>query len=747
MLDPACGSGHFLLGAARRLADSIARIGSEGDVPEETLRRRTLREVVRRCIYGVDRNPLSVELCRAALWIESIEPGRPLSFLDSHIRCGDALVGVRDLRMLENGIPDDAFLSFVGDDRATAASLKRMNKGQRDRPAPTLDLGITIPTDLAAGLDALAHEDDASVEVVEAKRRRFEDLRTGGVGWRLKVACDLWVAAFFAVKAPADIKGRELCPTTDTVWRYLQGTTVYGPLVAETGRLAQQYRFFHWPLEFPDAERDGGFDLILGNPPWETTSPDAKEFFAAYDPQVRFMGIDEQKAAYARLKQHPGILARWNAYCRDLYAQTNFYKSSGRYLMFAHGNLGKGDFNVYRMFVETALNGVRPGGCAAQFVPDGLYGGANAAAIRAALFGRFSVDRIIGFENSRGVWFPAVDTRAKFCLYVAWRGNNTNMFRAAFRVNSEARLGEVAEGRTLSVPVALVREFSPDAMAVMEFAAQVDIDICRKMYGRHPKFGDRIADLPNRTYMTEVHMGNDRELFSVDSGGLPVFEGRMVSNYDYRAKGYRSGRGRAAEWVELPFGDPQKAILPQWRIPKDQVPAKLVDRIGLLRIGFCNVASPTNERSLMTALLPPNTISGHGVPTITLEGGGAGDMLLWLGVSNTLVMDFLVRKRLLSILPIPSLMIFHFHEIAARPRRLKQLYPVPTPFLLLVPRWVTSAKWLCGVPICRSISNPLKTPKLAHALSLKLRCWSHEMCTASPLMIYDTYSIQTTCSA
>jgi hypothetical protein len=173
------------------------------------------------------------------------------------------------------------------------------------------------------------------------------------------------------------------------------------------------------------------------------------------------MSNEGQKAAYERLKEHPVIQARWNAYCRDLYTQTNFYKESGRYRLFAPGNLGKGDLNVYRMFVETALSGVRRGGCAAQLVPEGFYNGANAAAIRAGIFERFRLDRLIGFENSRGVWFPSVHTAAKFCLYVAWKGGSTESFEAAFHVNSEQRLADAVGGRHLTLPVSLVANSPP----------------------------------------------------------------------------------------------------------------------------------------------------------------------------------------------------------------------------------------------------------------------------------------------
>jgi hypothetical protein len=165
------------------------------------------------------------------------------------------------------------------------------------------------------------------------------------------------------------------------------------------------------------------------------------------------------------------------------------------------------------------------------------------------------------------------------------------------------------------------------------------------MYVGYPKFGDKRDGLPFRSYMREVDMGTDRGLFSDGSEGVPVFEGRMVDSYDYRAKGYASGRGRSAEWVDLPFNSAKKAILPQWRIKREAIPDKLLQRIDQYRVGFCDVASSTNERALFAALIPPNTICGHKVPTLLFDCGAPSDLLLWLGIANSLTMDFVVRKK------------------------------------------------------------------------------------------------------
>ena len=289
------------------------------------------------------------------------------------------------------------------------------------------------------------------------------------------------------------------------------------------------------------------------------------------------------------------------------------FKNGGRYSLFAPGNLGKGDFNIYRMFAETALAITGPGGFTAQIVPENLANGANAAAIRQELFNRRRLDLLITFENRREVWFRGIDSRTVFCLYSARRGQAAERFRAAFDIGDVESLRS-GEAKPLLIPRALVEEFSPDALAVMRFASQAEIESVSKAYSRCPRFGDETAGAPYRDYMTEIHMGNDRDLFIDGAEGLPLYEGRMVGQYDHRAKAYRSGRGRAAVWETLVFDNPTKSIQPQWRIAS--VPPKTVDRIQRYRIGFCDVASPTNERTLVAALIPPGAICGHKVPTI-----------------------------------------------------------------------------------------------------------------------------------
>jgi hypothetical protein len=649
VIDPACGSGHFLLAAARRIATRLARARTGGVASPDDYR-HALRDVARACIHGVDRNPMAVELTKVALWIETVEPGKPLGFLDANIRCGDALLGVFDLEALRKGIPDAAYKPLTGDDKETAKHFAKRNAAERDGQG-SLDFtggGGRMPAaaPLAREAEAVRAMPEDDPEQIAAKRRRFEALRADRSLWQLTVTCDLYMAAFLVPKTGGVPTNHQtaMIPTTGHLWDVMAGGTVYGPLLAHGQDLAREAAAFHWPLEFPDIMSAGGFDVVLGNPPWDTMSPDAKEYFSELDPDVRFMAPADQKERIAELLDHPGVRSAWDAHCRHLYVSANFFKESGRYRLFAEGNLGKGDFNVYRMFVELALSLVGPGGRAAQFVPENLYNGANAAAIRSELFARCRLHALIGFENTRKVWFD-IDTRTKFCLYVASRAGSTESFPAAFGVNSREKLAALQSRLPFDVPVELVREFSPEALAVAEIAHASDLTIARKLYARFPKFGDRTVELPLREYAAELHMGNDRDDFVGGAEGLPVYEGRMVEAFDHRAKAWISGRGRAAVWQELPFGDPGKAIRPQWRISEADVPRKIGDRWRRYRIGFCDVASPTNQRAFVAALIPPGTVCGDKVPTIEMLGGTPALLLLLLGVINSLSLDFVVRKK------------------------------------------------------------------------------------------------------
>lgn len=719
--DPSCGSGHFLLAAARRLAEKLAELRAPDGAVHPDDYRHALREVASRCLYGVDINPMAVELCRVALWLETVDPGKPLGFLNHHIRTGNSLLGTTP-DLIAAGLPDDTFTAIEGDDKTACAELKRRNKKEREGFGPLFEKEEqTIRDHLRHAATQIEAMDDSQPAALQQKEAAFTTSETAPEYRHAKLLADLWCAAFVIKKhyptsggtsvvshpsseAAAPLDG-ELLHTQDELFGlppalpeapppqkkrrrakspkahqdgqlqtpygittahlrdFVQGKPLPADLQTEVEALARQYRFFHWHLAFPQVFDQGGFDCILGNPPWDTLSPDAKEFFAAYEPAIRVQEKDGQDATIGRLLENSFLARLWLQTRRETFACVSFIKNSGRFHMFAEGNLGKGDFNLYRMFVELALGTLRKGGRVGQVVPEGLYNGANCSAVRKALFTTCKVSLLFGFENAREAWFKDVHSALKFCIYVAEAGGETETFAAAFNIRTAARLFDVRESGALQVPLLMVQEFSPEALAIMEFNEQLDIDIAAKMYARWPKFGDQSAGPPTRCYMREIDMGNDRDLFGEHSDGVPLYEGRMVDQYDHRAKGYRSGRGRAAVWADLRFASSDKSIQPQWRIPEENIPDKARERVSRFRLGFCDVTGPTNERSLIATIIPRGFPAGHTVPTILFDESYEWAYCLWLAVANSFPMDWLVRQKvqlhltytLLDSLPFPRL--------------------------------------------------------------------------------------------
>jgi hypothetical protein len=291
VLDPACGSGHFLLAAARRIATRLARARIGGS-PAPADYRHALRDVARSCIYGVDRNPMAVELTKVALWIETVDPGKPLGFLDANIRCGDALFGLFDLEALKKGICDAAYKPLAGDDKDTAKHFAKRNQAEREGQG-SLDFAagsgqLPAAAPIAGETKALRAMPEDNPEEIAAKRNRFEAALADPRRWNLRIATDLYVAAFLAPKTGGVPANRNMVtiPSTQHVWDALAGRKIYGPLVGRAQELAGEACTFHWPLEFPDVITAGGFDVVLGNPPWERIKLQEQEFFAARDPDI-----------------------------------------------------------------------------------------------------------------------------------------------------------------------------------------------------------------------------------------------------------------------------------------------------------------------------------------------------------------------------------------------------------------------------------------------------------------------------
>jgi hypothetical protein len=413
--DPAVGSGHFLVGAAHRLARHLARVRAlvHGESePSPLLYQHALRDVIGRCLYGVDINPMAAELCRVGLWLEALEPGKPLSFLDHHIRVGNSLLGATP-ELIAAGLPDDAFTAIEGDDKKACAVLKKRNKAERE------GLGPLFAQEEA---EAQARLQQAAAALEELPDDRPEDVRAKEVAFRRheqtqqyrhkKHLADVWCAAFVGRKHFLD-QGRESSASGITqghVKDLADGHPLPAELDADVERLVRQYQFFHWHLAFPETFARGGFDCVLGNPPWERPKPEPMNYLVATHPKI----ADTQTSAVrdrilVELRDsEPKVFDRWKQHERFVLGLIEFLTNSGGYKLSARGK-----FNLGNTFVELSRRLLSPAGRAGLLNVSGLATDESGSAFISDLMRTRSLVSFYDFENRQGL-FPAVHRSYKF---------------------------------------------------------------------------------------------------------------------------------------------------------------------------------------------------------------------------------------------------------------------------------------------------------------------------------------------
>jgi hypothetical protein len=270
----ACGSGHILLSAARRVALEIARVQTEEEQPNPLAIRKAMKDVIKNCIYGVDKNPLAIELCKISLWLEAYNPGEPLNFLDHHIKCGDAIVGLAHRFELKNGIPDEAFKTLAGDDKDIAKSYRDKNiKERKEREAKILQVKIEFEKSTESSVQEAMAEyknfnqlPETTPEEIERKAKAYKKFIDGKGFIFLKAMADTQVAQFFIPKTDAN---KEMLMTDGEFRQILSGYKGWQDRkVAKATAVAFEQRIFHWFIEFPEVFNNGGFDCVLGNPPY-----------------------------------------------------------------------------------------------------------------------------------------------------------------------------------------------------------------------------------------------------------------------------------------------------------------------------------------------------------------------------------------------------------------------------------------------------------------------------------------------
>jgi hypothetical protein len=670
VIDPACGSGHFLLAAARRIATRLARIRAEG-TPSLADFRHALRDVARCCIHGVDRNPMAVELTKVALWIETVDPGLPLGFFDAQIRCGDALLGVFNLKVLEDGIPDAAYKPLTGDEKKIAKDYLKAN---RDATAgqSRIDFGTgqaSMPAMKPLALDFSGFRDlpEDTVGQIGAKAKRFKELRKGQTFLRAKAAADLYVAAFLLPKvggAPAGASARTV-PTTEELWMALNHGEVPKAMV-EQSNAARNTHALHWPLEFPDVMQRGGFDVVLGNPPWERIKLQEQEFFASRSPEI---ANAPNKAARDKLTKAlemaaPGSAERalFDAFTeakREAEATSEFVRVSaedgGRFAL-----TGRGDVNTYALFAELFANLARQR--AGVIVPTGIATDATTAPFFAHLVEKQRLSRLVDFENRAGL-FPAVDSRMKFSLLTL--GHDEPAAHFAFFLTEPAQLTEPERNFTLAP--AEITAINPNTNTAPVFRSRADAELTAKIYRNAPVLiNDSKGKLGNPwgvSFMRMFDMSNDSHLFrtaaqfteagfsrsSVDSTRgterlVPLYEAKMIHQFDHR---WASAGDDEEEGAEGSRREQTWEPSPRYWVPSSEVSARL-DQAGWPAswlLGHRGLTNATNERTFITSIFPRVGV-GNSLPIWIIPKAISTAAIAGLYANTaSLVVDFAARQK------------------------------------------------------------------------------------------------------
>lgn len=676
VIDPACGSGHFLLAAARRIATRLARIRAEG-TPSLADFRHALRDVARCCIHGVDRNPMAVELTKVALWIETVDPGLPLGFFDAQIRCGDALLGVFDLQVLEEGIPDSAYKPLTGDDKDIASIYKKINSATK-KGQGGFDFGSglnKLPETKPLALDFSGFRDlpEDTLEEIDAKAKRFKQLRKGQEFVRAKAACDLFIAAFLLPKAghaPTGPSERSI-PTTEELWLAMNQGKMRQAMV-DAPKAARAARAFHWPLEFPDIMQRGGFDIVLGNPPWERVKLQEQEFFALKDAEIATAkNAAARKKLIAQLDEtNPRLAKEWQDALRTAATESHFMRESGRFPLG-----GVGDVNTYAVFTDLAWRALHPSGRAGLIIPNGLVVGFTYREFLKALLSQKSLVSFYGFENEDKI-FKDVHNETKFGLLTVG-GTDVEIDQPWFTAHIR-QPAEIADPeKRFALTVDEIRAINPNTLNLPTFRWTKDANVTAAIHTAAPILIEKEEKVIQRNdwgvgFQRMFDMANDSGNFidhdevssliverngalAVLSDGrrvYPLYEGKMYWHYDHRYGTYENQTQKQANKGVLPRVLDEFHSDPDYRIqPRYWVDAKLTESALTTEASrgwfFSWRDVGISERTLIGTVIP-RVAAGDKAPLLFSDTEPLTYGCL-AAVMSSLVVDYAIRQRAMNI--------------------------------------------------------------------------------------------------
>ncbi|MFD7806036.1 Eco57I restriction-modification methylase domain-containing protein [Streptomyces cellulosae] len=738
--DPACGSGHFLVASARRIAKRVASVRERNPEPTVDAVRHALHEVIARCIYGVDLNPMAVELAKVSLWLEALEPGKPLGFLDAHVKHGNGLIGATP-KLLAEGVPDDAFKPIEGDDKKYAAGLVKRNKAQRGGQDELLFDTETLPGNgqYAAELARITAAPADSLEQVRAQESAYRAYVESAAYVQDLHAADAWCAAFVWPKH----KGAPEAPT-DQVFRALRNrnqSAVPDATRAEILTLRNQYRFFHWHLEFPEVFAvpksglgvqqatgwSGGFDAVVGNPPWEHLELKEQEFFAAPDPDISEASGAHRKSLIEKLQsENPHLYQAYQEAKRAVDGTRHFAGVSGLYPL-----CGRGRIKTDTIFAEQDRRLTAPRGRTGVIVPTGVATDATTQHFFKDLVKKGQLAALYDFENEEKI-FPEVHNQLRFCLFMLrGKGDIKDPAWIVFKVRQPEQITE----RRYQLTAEDILQMNPNTGTCPVFSSRRDAEITLGIYRRVPvlldstqssgnpwgiSFAQGLFNMTSDSHMfrpaaqrseTFEDLRNDgwrldgNVLVRGDERLLPLYEAKMLHHYDHRFSTYEGATEKQLNKGTLPrftldqHQTPDAVPLPRYWVPEQDTLTEEFDKNGAETkmpgvrsrlsakgwdrgwlMGWRDICRASDERTLISAVAPAH---GFGHPFLLAFPATPSHAPLLAAVWSSMACDFAVRQKIggthltygyVGQLPIPTPDQLVPHRNTILPRFLELTY-------------------------------------------------------------------------
>ena len=656
LLDPACGSGAFLVAAMRTLINLYSAI--IGKI--EFLQDRTLSEWIRKerkkhpsihyfikkriiteNLFGVDIMEEATEIAKLRLFlalvasVQKVEQLEPLPNIDFNILAGNSLIGLMR-------VDDEDFNAHHSQGNLFRSTYQALLT-EKNELIRVYRHATTYAEDLRSLRDDIEKKKKEAIETLD-------EILLDEFSKNLKIKFE---------QATWDEKKGKL------------GKPKKRDLNIKDIRALQP---FHWGYEFDEIlNKNGGFDAIITNPPWDIFKPNSKEFFEDYSALVtkNKMTIKEFEKEQAKLLKNSEVRNAWLAYQSRFPQVSLYFRGTSHYrnqIATVNGKKVGTDINLYKLFLEQCFNLLRDGGECGLVIPSGIYTDLGSKKLRELLFYQTQISGLFCFENRKRI-FEEVDSRFKFVILTFEKGGRTESFPTAFMRHTVTELENFPRQGALPLDVSLIRRLSPSSLSVTEFKNEMDISITEKML-RFPLLGERITNKWNLILTSEFHMTNASHLFktTLGKGRLPLYEGKMIHQFDHRFSDPRY-------WIAEKKG--RSALLGRNRDSGQGL------EYQDCRLGYRAIARNTDERTMIATLLPPGVFAGN---AIALSSSVAeGELLFVTAALNSFPVDFIIRGKVSA-----NVNMFYVYQLPI-PRLTKK----DMAFLPIVNR---AAKLVCTAP-------------------------------------------------